>query len=95
MTCLICHRELNTDDPLSRDCGGDCLECMADVGGDEDCIREVELLRRIERLEAAVCAVAAARNQRLGEDVARMIVGEEDTPPLHMFRSLRQSIKRY
>lgn len=27
-SCGICKKLLNTKDPLSRDCGGDCLECM-------------------------------------------------------------------
>ena len=37
-TCHICKRELNVDaDPMSVDCGGDCLKCMADAG-DPDAI---------------------------------------------------------
>ena len=39
--CATCHRALDTpDDPLSRNCGGDCLQCMADAG-DPDCIHAV------------------------------------------------------
>jgi hypothetical protein len=46
MLCLICKRLLNNpNDPLSMDCGGDCLQCMADAG-DPDCIRHVEELKR-------------------------------------------------
>ena len=42
--CLICGRVLNNpQDALSEDCGGDCLQCMAD-SGDPDCITEVESL---------------------------------------------------
>lgn len=42
--CLICKRVLNDPaDPIaSRDCGGDCLRCMAEIGGDPDCIKELE-----------------------------------------------------
>lgn len=37
--CSICGRRLNNPhDPRSADCGGDCLQCMADAG-DPDCIR--------------------------------------------------------
>lgn len=37
LRCGICSRSLdNPDDPLSRDCGGDCLMCMAECG-DPDC----------------------------------------------------------
>lgn len=36
MDCRICRRQLdNPDDPLSRDCGGDCLLCMAEAGDPE------------------------------------------------------------
>jgi hypothetical protein len=36
--CSICGRELNVPegDVTSRDCGGDCLMCMAEAG-DLDC----------------------------------------------------------
>lgn len=45
--CRICGRALdNPADPLSTDCGGDCLKCMADCG-DPDCVEAVE------RIEAA------------------------------------------
>ena len=40
-TCSICGRELNTSDPLSLDCGGDCILCMADYGEDPECIQSV------------------------------------------------------
>jgi hypothetical protein len=37
--CKICGRELdNPDDPTTKDCGGDCLKCMAEIGKDPDCI---------------------------------------------------------
>jgi hypothetical protein len=40
--CKICRRLLSDPaDPIrSRDCGGDCLQCMADCG-DLDCIMEM------------------------------------------------------
>ena len=39
--CDICGRALNNPhDPLSQDCGGDCLLCMAECG-DPDCIEAV------------------------------------------------------
>lgn len=39
--CRICGRELNVDsDPLSVDCGGDCVKCMAEAG-DPDCVEHV------------------------------------------------------
>lgn len=44
--CAICGRPLDVaDDPLSVDCGGDCLGCMADCG-DPDCVAAVEALKR-------------------------------------------------
>jgi hypothetical protein len=40
--CLICRRLLDDpSDPIrSANCGGDCLQCMAD-SGDTDCIAEM------------------------------------------------------
>lgn len=39
MNCSLCGRPLNmVNDPLSEDCGGDCLYCMAVVVEDPDCI---------------------------------------------------------
>jgi hypothetical protein len=44
--CHICGRELNNQsDPLSVDCGGDCLQCMADAG-DPDCVVAVQAIAR-------------------------------------------------
>jgi hypothetical protein len=45
--CHICHKRLDDSaDPVrTRDCGGDCLLCMAKYGLDPDCIdamREIE-----------------------------------------------------
>lgn len=39
--CSICGRPLDVPvDPLSTDCGGDCLACMADAG-DPDAVAAV------------------------------------------------------
>jgi len=49
MHCHICNRELNNPtDPRSTDCGGDCLECMADAG-DPDCIEEIQKIEAAEQ----------------------------------------------
>ena len=43
--CGTCLRELNNvKDPRSVDCGGHCLQCIADAG-DPDCVEEI---RKIE-----------------------------------------------
>jgi len=47
--CNICHQLLNQpSDPLSMDCGGDCVKCMADAG-DPDCIATVEQVKAINK----------------------------------------------
>ena len=43
--CQICLKRLDTDNPLREDCGGDCLECMADIVEDPDCIEKVKKIR--------------------------------------------------
>jgi hypothetical protein len=44
--CRVCSRQLNVAaKPESRDCGGDCLKCMADIGQDPDCIAAMNALR--------------------------------------------------
>lgn len=41
--CKICKRELNNPhDPTSKDCGGDCLQCMATVAEDPEAIAAIE-----------------------------------------------------
>lgn len=30
-SCWICNRPLNTEDPMSKDCGGDCLSCIQEL----------------------------------------------------------------
>ncbi|CAN7786619.1 hypothetical protein LJR034_008709 [Caballeronia sp. LjRoot34] len=48
--CAICGRALgDVDDPLSVDCGGDCLRCMADCG-DPDCIAAIDALKSAGRV---------------------------------------------
>lgn len=40
--CKICGVELNQPGKVqTKDCGGDCLLCMANVGCDPDCISEL------------------------------------------------------
>lgn len=40
--CKICKRKLNqSNKPDTKDCGGDCLRCMAEIGEDSDCIKEL------------------------------------------------------
>lgn len=45
MKCHICSQEMDTDDPTTLNCGGDCLRCMAVIGEDEEC--EASLLHHI------------------------------------------------
>ncbi len=50
--CLICKRVLsNPADPLSVDCGGDCLKCMADCY-DTDAIAAIERLKAEGKIPA-------------------------------------------
>jgi hypothetical protein len=44
--CKTCGRELDVPkgDVVSRDCGGDCLLCMAAVFSDPDCIKSLGLV---------------------------------------------------
>jgi len=47
--CNICQRELdNPNDALSMDCGGDCLQCMADAG-DPDCMAAVQAIKNLNQ----------------------------------------------
>lgn len=39
--CNLCNQELNTGNPLSVNCGGDCRLCMA-LAGDPDCIKQLK-----------------------------------------------------
>lgn len=85
--CRTCGRLLNHhDDPLSKDCGGDCLKCMADCL-DTDCRQEIfDMLSQEERtvlfkfLESGSCfdipGNIAQRLERL-ELVRRVKVGSK------------------
>ncbi len=49
--CHICKRELNQPNDLTtKDCGGDCLQCMSDCG-DPDCTKDLEEKQRKHRAE--------------------------------------------
>ena len=53
--CVRCGKVLdNPEDPSSRDCGGDCVECMAEVG-DPGCQQTMyEILKsRLDKHKAA------------------------------------------
>lgn len=50
--CNICKRQLNNpDDPVSEDCGGDCLHCMATIAEDPDCIEAVDRITRTAKTD--------------------------------------------
>jgi hypothetical protein len=51
-TCLICKRPLGTA-PELQDCGGDCLECMAEAG-DPDA--QVEMYRILQERRGGLMA---------------------------------------
>jgi hypothetical protein len=46
--CRICGCLLNDpNEPVaSQDCGGDCLQCMAVIGEDPDCIAALEAAKK-------------------------------------------------
>lgn len=69
--CRICNVPLNQpDDPATKDCGGDCLSCMASVG-DEQCQRE---------LDEARARKAGWNNFEDAEDSALLVVAHDDRP---------------
>lgn len=49
--CHLCGRVLdNPGDPRSKDCGGDCLQCMADAD-DPDAIAAIQRIEQDEQEE--------------------------------------------
>lgn len=49
--CSLCNRYLEMEtDPLSEDCGGDCLGCMIEVEG-SDCWDEITIKFRNRIIE--------------------------------------------
>lgn len=47
-TCNTCNREMdNPNDLTTKNCGGDCLRWMAEVGGDPYCIEEMKLIEEV------------------------------------------------
>jgi hypothetical protein len=46
MNCNICKQILNQPGkPWLRDCGGDCLKCMALIAHDPDCLRALKAMQ--------------------------------------------------
>jgi hypothetical protein len=64
--CNICGKPLDVPgDESTRDCGGDCLRCMAEIGEDPDCIRGM--------------IAAGFTAQRNGKPMADLLDREGDT----------------
>lgn len=59
--CGLCKRQLDRlGDPVSLDCGGDCLLCMADAG-DPDCTKAVaKIVRAVNNHAALIQAMERA-----------------------------------
>lgn len=69
--CRICNALLNQpDNPATKDCGGDCLGCMASVG-DEQCQRE---------LDEALARRAGWDNVEDAEDPTLLAVAHDNRP---------------
>ncbi len=50
--CKLCKREMDIKGDLtSKDCGGDCLRCMAEIGKDPDCIKEMYEITKEEKFK--------------------------------------------
>jgi hypothetical protein len=74
--CKLCKRVLDApDDPLSKDCGGDCPYCMATIGEDPDCINPVRRIpvpkrlpfqtrRHLKKLWSGSATICVSRNWR-------------------------------
>ena len=62
-TCNTCNGEMNTGAVGDRDCGGDCLRCMADAG-DPDCI-EALFLDMMDRLSKTTLACVKEFKKRV------------------------------
>jgi hypothetical protein len=76
MKCRTCSRVLELEaDPLSMDCGGDCVACMAEAG-DPDCRNFVQ---KYEDLRTTLHGMSLARVEDLIDDWqdrnARMVEG--------------------
>lgn len=61
--CKICGEPF--DDGLHKDCGGDCLTCMAVVGEDPDCQRALVDMYVAQRAHIAELMMAAREVARL------------------------------
>lgn len=69
--CGICGRPLDRpDDPLSRDCGGDCWACIGEIEGDPE-YGYPPAIRKVQREIASGLRPASGRLRpagRLDED---------------------------
>jgi len=64
--CKVCSGEMNTGAVGDRDCGGDCLQCLADCG-DLDC-KESLVLDSIDRISRVVRKMLEEVNNEWGEN---------------------------
>ncbi len=66
--CLTCGRKLNVaGDRRTLDCGGDCRQCMAVIGGDPDCIDAIAG-RPTREPEASVDDLGKGKGRRSRSD---------------------------
>ncbi len=70
--CNFCGRKLDDpDDETTRDCGGDCLQCMAVIAEDEDCIAALEAILHERRREGGSIEEPRSGIVVIGTDFAR------------------------
>lgn len=92
--CKICGRELDTSDPTTQDCGGDCLKCMAEAG-DPDCIKSMELLEHTHcwggpdstceaMPEHLVCCVCGIPHPSINASIKSAVSREKKVHELHI-----------
>lgn len=90
LNCKTCNKELNQqNDPSSRDCGGDCVECMAEAG-DPDCkLVMYDVLKA--RLAAAEKDVSRLlfRDTGVTDDVPRFLLVRNGQPVLNEQQQLQ------
>lgn len=90
MNCKTCNKELTQEnDPASRDCGGDCVECMAEAG-DPDCkLVMYDVLKA--RLAVAEKDVSRLLYRDIGgmDDVPRFLLVRNGQPVLNEKQQLQ------